>query len=431
MANIGEILVSEEIFVYNTLIYVLEYLDIKDLINCAQVCPLWKWVVSEDPRWKNVQICCCENDLKQLNRALGGYMQDVVIKMNRSKPTKVFKEFVKENNLTNITLVDCRMEHLYLLSRYQRNLDELHAVLAEIDPHPLVIKRMNAFANLTFLEVNDPGPVTELNCLRYQPQLRHLTLTSKYGPTTWYEVLSLIKLESLTIYGDLGNYHHHWIDILFEQGWILWLPDLEKLKLIWYYEKFPICQYPFIMDKITRMESLTDLTLRGVTFRLGKNKNFPLDHYLAKCDLDKIEVQFGEVENIWNPRLAVTPVLKESAEENVDTILGFLELKYIKVIHWILLPLVKRIALFEYFLLYLCALARRAGRLVTVTTITLQPNHVVKVPISQVRQLLESIKPNTEIIIEDVISYRKRKTEKHCIVCDKVVFSRQLLNQVG
>lgn len=429
MANISEILVSEEKFVYNTLIYVLEYLDIKDLISCAQVCPLWKWVVVDDPRWKNLQICCCENDLEQINAALGGYLENVVIKMNRSRPTKVFQKFVMENNFSNVTLVDCLMEHLYLLSRHQRNLDEFHAVLAEVDPHPIVIEKMNVFANVTFLEVNDPGPVTDLKFLRYQPQLRHLTLTSRYGPTTWWEVLKLVKLESLTIYGDPGYYH--WIQILFEQGWILWLPLLKKLKLIWYYEKFFICKYPFILEKFTRMNSLNDLTLRGVTFRLGIEKS--LDYYLCRCTrLEKLEVQFGEVENIWNPRLAITPVLKESAEDNVKTILGFLGLTNIKQIHWILGPLANRVDLFEPFVIYLCKLGEKTGRIVYVmNSPRVRPNHVVSLPVQLLQKVLEYIKPNTEFIIEDVISYRKRKQEKRCIVCDKVVFSRQLLNQVG
>lgn len=432
MANIGERLVSDAYLSYNTLNFVFKYLDIKDLIRCAQVCPLWKWVVSDDPRWRNLQICCCENDLKQINTAVGGYMQDVVIKLNRSNPSKVFKEFVTENHLLNVTLVDCRMEHLYLLSRHQsKNLEELHAILVEKDPHPVVIKQIKAFAHVTMLEVNDPGPVTDLKFLECQPQLRHLTLTSRYGSKTWKELLRLGELESLTIYGDLEHNEHPWIQILFEEGWILWLSTLKKLKLIWYYKKFYICKYPFILEKFPRMPNLQDLTLRGVSFRSGTEK--PLDYYLRKCyRLEKIEVQFGEVEHIWNPRIAVSPIHKESAEDNVKTILGFLSLGNIKLIHWILMPLVTGIALFEPFVIYLYRLGERTGRIVFVpTNPILRPDHVVFMPIPLMSFILQCIKPNTQIIIEDAISYRKRKTEKRCIVCDKVVFSRQLLNQLG
>lgn len=415
--SFGVRLATDEQLVYNTLSYVFDYFDLDDLYNCARVSPLWRWVVSCYVGWKHLTVYCCEKHLEGITTLFPECLRNVVVYCEAKLPRESFKSFCETSSkLLNVTLLNCRLEHLRVLAEHQVNIEKIYGFLIEYTT-TIYLDMLGVFQNLSQLELDINAQIENAFGLSGLEQLKHLTLTSRFGEPTWLEVLQLEQIESLCIYGDFEK--DSWKTILFEQGHILKFKQLKTLKLAWYYTTFYLENHIFL-NRIKDIANLTQLILIGIFIDARYPGEF--SDYLSQCkNLEKLHIKFGM---IFSPRLS-NPLIN-NMYENCELLKAVLSLgNNFRRLHWTMPPTETSIQLTND--MFNDVLITYNIESVNHEKISIVGGFIVSIPPREFKNMLRKIKPNCEIFIEDVEDCREPDTG--CLVCGLGIYKRNFLDE--
>lgn len=415
--SLGVRLATDKQFAYNTLSYVFDYLDVNDLYSCARVSSLWRWVISNYVGWKHVMVYCCENHLEALTTLFPECLNNVVVNCEAKMPTQTFKSFCEAScKLLNVTLLNCRLEHLKVLAKHQINIEKIYGFLIE-ETTPICLDMLGAFQNLNQLELDVNAQIKNAVCLSGLKQLKHLTLTSRFDEPTWLDVLQLEQIESLCIYGDYEKYS--WKTILFEQGHILKFKQLKTLKLAWYCKTFYLKNQIF-MNRIKDITSLTQLILIGVFIDARITGEF--SDYLSQCkNLQKLQIKFGMM---FSSRL--NNHLISNMHENCELLKGVVNLSNnLRKLYWIMPPSETSIQLTKG--VFYDVLKTYNIESLNHEVICIVSDYIISMPPTEFRNVLKKVKPDCQIFVEDAEDCRE--PDAGCLVCQKEIFKRNFLDE--
>lgn len=230
MENLDNRIAKDERFACNTLIHVFRYLPVSDLINCAQVCSMWKWIVASNTLWHNLHLYVCENHYKDVLNYHGGHLKNLMLDMHSLEDfEEVCRRDVKK--VEKIALTYCSYDFLKVLSKYNDEIKQMHIQFMDrFDKEPKLFDDLKHFRHLTHLEVLEFSMaylLKEAKFLYFMPYLQHLALWSRCQDQVWYDVAEQTQLQSLHLYTSDENC----IDILFKYGEIVKLTNLKRLKI--------------------------------------------------------------------------------------------------------------------------------------------------------------------------------------------------------
>lgn len=230
MDNISWRLAHDDKFAYNTLIHVFKYLSVSDLINCAQVCTTWKWIVAGNTVWNDLHVYVCENHYKDVLDYHGGNLKNLMLDMHSVND---FREVCLRNvkKVEKIALTYCYYDSLTDLSKYNNTIKQMHIQFMDrFDKKPKVFENLKNFWHLTHLDVVEFSLyhlLKDAKFLYFMPQLQHLSLWGHCEEEVWFDVVEQTQLQSLHLYSGDENC----MDVMFKYGEIEKLTNLKRLKI--------------------------------------------------------------------------------------------------------------------------------------------------------------------------------------------------------
>lgn len=233
MDNLGFRLSQDDRFVYCTLSHVFKYLSARDLVNCAQVCSSWKWIVNDSLLWKNVKtVYGCKKHLSEVLKCHGGDITELMIEGIYGK-NRYLDLFGSQDisKVKKIALTYCHFEAVEMLARSNRDVEKMHLQFMDEFPRSSkVLTKLGVFNQLTHLEIVEFSPnrcLENADFLKSLYKLKHLALWSNCEKQVWYDVANQSTLTSLNLYAGDPNC----IQVLFAEKEILRINDLERLEI--------------------------------------------------------------------------------------------------------------------------------------------------------------------------------------------------------
>ncbi|XP_066138499.1 uncharacterized protein [Euwallacea fornicatus] len=225
--SLGHRLAAHDAFAYNTLINVFKYLDFKDLLNCAQVCSLWYWIVRTDLLWRNVRVYSCSEHVCIPVYLFGSNLRHLEIVDPYRLPSESFAKLCEHLPvIKRIGLHGCNIYHLETLSKTVS--DKLDEMSVEVSYGKTDWKFFSRFQNVSHLDITvRGGRVKDVRYFLRSAKLRHLKMFMVTTSVQDY-LAPLELLESLCFNIGLNN---SWLFDIFESNRIRDLTALTKLQI--------------------------------------------------------------------------------------------------------------------------------------------------------------------------------------------------------
>lgn len=322
--QVGMKLSEDEPFAYNTLIPVFRYLDFKDLLSCAQVCEMWRWIANDDSLWRFIVVRCCTKHIEDITNIYGGKIRNLELINAKLLPLEILENISsKLVNLRRIKLFGCHKNQLKLFAKNHKSLERIYA---EVNWGNLSMELdyIDNLSNLTNLEIITHIDVREIDNIKKLLKLKHLVFHAPCDQSCWEHIAEVENLESLSLDANMG---FTWDLGLFECDFLIRnLKHLNKLEI----NDLPYFHEYDILEKIKDLPNIKELILLNISISRAGTSSF--GRLLGDChSIEKLTISIFRV-------VFYTSIL-DVALENTEIVNGVTALKgSLKVFCWIMDP---------------------------------------------------------------------------------------------
>ncbi|XP_066263050.1 uncharacterized protein [Euwallacea similis] len=273
--TVGHRLTTDDSFAFNTLINVFEYLKFKDLLNCAQVCKTWLWVIKTDSLWKDISVYSCAEHVCTPVDMFGSNLRHLeIVDPYRLPPDRFSKLCSRLPMIKNIGLHTCDVYHLIILA--QKASEKLERISAEVCYGHADWEFFDVFQKLTHLDITITHQMTRNEHYLFKSKkLRHLKFFMMRREGIKDNVVYLEFLESLCINMGLEYSFMHG---LFQDRTIKHLKALTKLQINNMITKYHIMKNLQLLPKLKELILLQIMvpppaTIHSLMTQLGELSN--------------------------------------------------------------------------------------------------------------------------------------------------------------